>query len=627
MAIFVGAKLITGSSGTLPPVLAGDLAVIMAVKWSSSSPTPTVPSGWTSLSSSTTTYRRVLGYRVVANSSSGASTSNWTGADALYVAVYRGVSIGASASNASTSNGAGAPALTLTSPGTSMVMVMGSSNGTAPTLPAGTVERLRGSGSGANDLYADTGLSTPVSSWTAKTGNFAVVAAVELALLSMRLDAVALTTSWQVNVRRTGPLLATSWQVNLRRLTGPLLTTRWRVFSRRTGSLLATGWKVNTHGDWRALTSTAAYRTALTSRVRIVGARAELVDYAGNPRQYLTSAGTPLRVNLKGTVEYNSEVAESWALTGATVSGDDWVPNGPDHPLDQRSGYAIRIWWRLQVAGVWIDLPVGTFQPDSPQVTDDGTITVSFTGRDMLFVAKSSGYAGQTIDVGGLTVDQGLLKLFAIVAPDMKIKCSTTDITLPSPYVLGKGVAEDDWKAMAEVAGWTVRTDREGSLVIGEPPTAGAPVRSFQEGQDCAITVLTRDISSVTYNQVLVLGTNSSVDPPVWGLKADTDPGSPTWVGLGRVRQLRIESDVPTTTKACENMAAMFLGKYLRPSEAFTLKIPPDPTLNAEDVLLIARPRAGVGGAGRVSKWSFPLPDGDDPGEMTVTTVREQASL
>ena len=463
---FIAGALLSASTGTLTAqVAAGDVVVVMAVKWSSTSPTPSVPSGWTTAYTSTSTFRRVIGYKAITASASSVALGSWSGAEALYAAVFSQATLGVASANASSSNAAGPPALTLTKPGANRIMVMGSRDGAAPGLPAGTVELYRDSST--NALFA--GTSGAVSSWSALTGNFEAVAAMEIVPTAYRVAGTSLITSWAINVRRAATTLITSWRVSLQRRAATSLLTRWQVYVRLAGTHLATGWKVNTHGDWRALTSTATYRAALTSRVRIVGARAELVDYAGNPRQYLTSAGTPLRVNLKGTVEYNSGIAESWALTGATVSGDDWVPNGPDHPLDQRSGYAIRIWWRLQVAGVWIDLPVGTFQPDSPQVTDDGTITVSFTGRDMLFVAKSSGYAGQTIDVGGLTVDQGLLKLFAIVAPDMKIKCSTTDITLPSPYVLGKGVAEDDWKAMAEVAGWTVRTDREGSRPVHRP--------------------------------------------------------------------------------------------------------------------------------------------------------------
>ena len=71
---FVAGFLVTGSSGTLPAIQAGDLLVVMAVKWSSGT-APTVPSGWTNASSSTATYGRVIGYRYAASTSTGASTS------------------------------------------------------------------------------------------------------------------------------------------------------------------------------------------------------------------------------------------------------------------------------------------------------------------------------------------------------------------------------------------------------------------------------------------------------------------------------------------------------------------------------------------------------------------------
>ena len=69
----------------------------------------------------------------------------------------------------------------------------------------------------------------------------------------------------------------------------------------------------------------------------------------------------------------------------------------------------------------------------------------------------------------------------------------------------------------------------------------------------------------------------------------------------------------------------MKLGAYLRPSETVEVTIPPNPTLNYRDLLMIARAQAGAGGGYRASKWTLPLPEeGKAPGLMRVTTMSRQ---
>ena len=52
--------------------------------------------------------------------------------------------------------------------------------------------------------------------------------------------------------------------------------------------------------------------------------------------------------------------------------------------------------------------------------------------------------------------------------------------------------------------------------------------------------------------------------------------------------------------------------------------IPPDPTLDYRDRVIIGRAKAGVGGECRVSKWEMDVPvNGTLPGLMTATMMRE----
>ena len=583
---WIAGLLITGSSGTLPAHQAGDTIVITAVKWDTSGSNPTIPSGWTSSSSGTNIYRRSTGYRVA--SAPGTASGTWTGAEALYVSVWRDVTIGATASTASSSKAAGPPVLTLTQPGTSWVGLMSSGGGVSPTLPAGMVERYRVSGTGVYYLCADT--NGPVASWSAQAGNAEIVTVIEL-IPNMAMVGGSSTTSWLIE--------------------------------QAAGGSLTTSWEIVADANWRVNTARAGFRQALVAPNREVSGRAELVYLTGQPATYLVN-GKPIELDFDSVhIEYSGELEESWKAA-FTTSNPDWVPTGADHPLDPRSQYAIRVYWQLTVDGDRVELPIGTFRPDSPTVHDTGTVEISWTGRDMLSVAKGAGYGGQVIDVGGWTVTKALQRLFATISPRQQLRVADATITLPAVYSLGSKTPEEDWKNLAAMAGWVVRTDREGVIVVGPPPDPASVARSLQEGDDCPVSDLVVDYSSVLYNRVVVRSSSYEVDPPVWGYAEDTDPGSPTWIGTGVIRELPIDSDAVTTVAACTNMAKMHLGKYLRPTAAVSVVIPPDPTLDYRDRVIIGRAKAGVGGELRVSKWEMDVPvNGTPPGLMTATMMRE----
>ena len=405
-------------------------------------------------------------------------------------------------------------------------------------------------------------------------------------------------------------------------MAGGSRATSWLI-EQGAGGSLTTSWEIVADANWRANIARAGFRQALVAPNREVSARAELVYLTGQPATYLVN-GKPIEADFdQVSIEYSGELEESWKASFSTTN-PDWVPTGADHPLDPRSQYAIRVYWQLTVDGDRVELPIGTFRPDSPTVHDTGTVEISWTGRDMLSVAKGAGYGGQVIDVGGWTVTKALQRLFATISPRQQLRVADATITLPAVYSLGSKTPEEDWKNLAAMAGWVVRTDREGVIVVGPPPDPASVARSLQEGDDCPVSDLRVDYSSVLYNRVVVRSSSYEVDPPVWGYAEDTDPGSPTWIGNGMIRELPIDSDAVTTVEACTNMAKMHLGKYLRPTAAVSVVIPPDPTLDYRDRVIIGRAKAGVGGECRVSKWEMDVPvNGTPPGLMTATMMRE----
>ena len=616
---WIASQVFEASSGTLAAsVQAGDVVVVMALQWASTTPTPSLASGYTSLFTSTSTYRRIVGYRTIASSASSVTVGTWSGAETLYVGVYRGVTVGVASSTASNSNAAGPPALALTAPGQSIVAIMGSRENAAPTLPSGMVERYRDTS--VNALFADT--DTAVSSFPGTSGNFEAVAAIELTPTVTEIASV-LPISWKIESAVTATL-PISWSVKQLSVTATLPVS-WKLQSAVTATL-PISWTVISRSNWQNNIRSTAFRKALTSPIRVVTSRAELVDYSGNPLTWTASDGTALDLRLGGaSVSLDGSISESWKMN-ATAIGTEWVPFTPGHPLHPQSQVAIRLWWGLLVDGGEIELPVGTFAIGDIVVNDNGVPEISITGRDMLSIPKGAGYDGQTLNLGGMTIDAALIRLFGFLSPNIPVRCEATSITLPSVYEVGSGKPNEDWDKIAATAGWIVRTDRMGAIVIGPAGGRGIDiVRNLQEGEDCTISSFKRNVKNTWYNRVCVITSSSEIDPPLYYVAQDDDPGSPTWVGLGVVRSMpMVKSDTATTVEACKAQAELLLRQNLRPQEELSWVQPPDPTYDYLDVVQVARAQAGVGGIKYVEKWSFALPvAGTAPGTMSVTAVAE----
>ena len=469
--------------------------------------------------------------------------------------------------------------------------------------------------------YGDAGTAnSKTAGLSAPTGQKWSVVAVELkptARVTKTLD-----VSWNVRVRQA-KTLAVSWNVKLTRWV-KALATAWNVRV-RTRKSLVTSWNVLTHANWRDAIRAPAFRAALLDPHREISAIAELVTLDGEPAQWVDDQGPLDPALVQADIEMAGEIPEQWSLRSATIMDPRWVPRDPTHPLGAWSRLAIKLWWRLKVGSQWVAIPLGVYKPTDVRIHDEGIVSVSFTGRDLLSVAMDGGYGGQVIDVGGLTVDAALRKLFATVAPALKFRAPISTVTLPAVYQLGAGKPFDDWTAIAELAGWRVRTDRDGIVTAGPAPTPSTVSLVLREGPDCLVTRLDRTLSSVTYNRVTVIGTGPDLTAPVFGKAEDTNPASPSWIGLGVIRQLVIESDAPTDNTAADNMAAAKLGQFLRPAETVVVEIPQNPTLSYRDLVQMARAQAGVAGDYQVSKWamSVPLP-GVAPKPMEVTMMSRQ---
>ncbi len=369
---------------------------------------------------------------------------------------------------------------------------------------------------------------------------------------------------------------------------------------------------------WRQTIDDPAWLAAVSGRQRLVGSRVEMVDGEGN-------SVTDLPVD-SGSVSFKGEQAEQWALT-LQLSDPALVPRSPYDPLDPRSGLRCRVWWRLWYGGGWTEIPLGTYWLEDPDFDDDGTtVTIGVSGVDAVAAARRGGYGGQTVAVGGYTVDAALQSIFQHVAPQVTARVDTSTVTVPATYELGS--SEDPWDDVADIAsmaGFHVRADREGVLMVTAPPDPQTVRADLQEGDDCAVVTLRRSVTtSSMVNRVIAVSTSPEVVPPVVGVVEDDDPASPTWVGRFGPYVTVIKSDKIADLAGAEGMARASYERWRRPMESVTVTIPQRPDLGYRDLVALSSTRAGVSGLYRVSGWEMPLAGPDQaPGPMTVTFMTE----
>lgn len=531
---------------------------------------------------------------------------------------YRGVDgVGSSAVGNSSS---GTPNLSLTVTQNSHVVF-----GAVDFNPASGNETYLGYGDAVTDVtsnnrfyvgkYGAQNAGTASYGLTAPTGQKWAAVAVELQEVQ-QVTAVR-NVSWDVAQFVTATR-AVTYDVEIQQVTATAAVS-WTIMG-KVEVTRQVRWDVQWLGTWREIVNTPEWLGMVTAKSRTISARAELVDSNGNYVQDL--------VFDTASIDYRGEAAEAWAGS-VTFKDPDMVPRDPADKLDPRAGYRVRFWWRILWAGdQWFEVPVGTMILDDPKISDDpDSFGITVTARDILSVVRRTGYGQENIPVGGLTVDVAIKKLFAAVAPWVTVKVPPTSIVLPDAYQLGLDNADPgkDWTKLADLAGWVVRTDRMGTVLVGPREPRAQIVADWQEGPDCPVMSMSRDItSSQMFNRVLVRSTAQDA-VGVWAVAEDDDPGSPTWVGRtdwGPFTKV-IESDAVKTSEAALQMARMQLGRFMRPTESVDVVVPQRPDLEYRDQIALARERSGVGGVFMVSGWSLRLGPADKgPDTMTVTMMQ-----
>ncbi len=369
---------------------------------------------------------------------------------------------------------------------------------------------------------------------------------------------------------------------------------------------------------WRETVASAAWTAAVRASIRSVGARVEIID--GDGMHVTDLPVDQVEVTMRG------ESSEVWGARFA-LSSSTYVPLRATDILDPRSGMRARVWWRVKAATGWLEVPVGTYTMEDPAITDDGLLAYTVTGFDPLAEAKRGGYGGKTLDLGGLTVGAALAVIFAAVAPRTPIRIADTSVLMPAVYTVGEQAADSDWSDIAAMAGWVVRSDREGVIQIGPPPEPAMARESWQQGDrsGCAVLAVERNIkTSSVINRVVAISTSTEITTPIREVVEDDDPGSATWVGAYGPYQTEIRSDKITTPEGAINMARATFERWRKPVETVQVSIPARPDLDFGDLIALGFPRVGAAGLYRVSSWTWTAAKA--PAPMAVTMMARAMS-
>ena len=595
-----GASLSAAGRST-PAHAVGDLIVLVLHGYTST--IPSLPTGWTSVYTTSASGSSIRVATKVAESTND-SMSAVSDVNNISCVVWRGAdSVGEVASERS----GGYPALTC-SEATSWVGTFGDDIGT-PSYATyrwssgcrevgdtnGAVASVAAEGSGAyrTVVFELVSGSSPVSTTLPVSADTTVEVATTLAVTA-KSESLSVSTTLVVSAASFSAASSTL------------------VVSAKTDAFTVPP-------DWAA----PVVVPAIDRKVRTLSARAELVDATGTPVTVTVGTDEPRSdLPLAGArVSFRGEVAEQWG--GTATWADPWmVPTDPTHPLWGARNYYVRLWWRILDDGVWVEHLVCTLAIGNSGGQDNGTISGTVNLRDVLSTARG-GYGG-ALDVGGMTVPQALRAIFERVAPALPLQIGDSTVTLPTPYTLAENDPAKDWTEIAALAGWVVRTDREGTVICGPRPTPTVAL-DWSEGPDCPVTDLSwsHGIEHMG-NRITVRSTHPDA-VGVYATVQDDDPASPTWVGgpWGVHPLPDIDSDAVATVEAATNLARMHLGRGLHPVEDVSVVVPQRPDLEYRQVVHLARRQVGIGADYRISSWDLDMPvTGQPPAPMSVRMMQ-----
>lgn len=181
------------------------------------------------------------------------------------------------------------------------------------------------------------------------------------------------------------------------------------------------------------------------------------------------------------------------------------------------------------------------------------------------------------------------------------------DTTYTTPNLVFSSAQDDPWEIaqnMAMSIGMDLLFDGNGKCVMRPLPNpySSPSVFDYEEGEECTMTEITRNLSDETaYNGVIATGESSTIQAPVRGEAWDIDPNSPTYYDP-QVPEASVYGAVPyfmtspliTTNAQAKAAANGNLGAQMGILEAMTMRAVTNYAHESFDAVKVKRSITGI---------------------------------
>lgn len=366
---------------------------------------------------------------------------------------------------------------------------------------------------------------------------------------------------------------------------------------------------------------------ALSAQVQTYAGRADLLSPTG---ALLTSLNVT-----DGSVELDVTATSRRSLSGAKLVDPTGliVPRVASDLLDPRTRNQLRIWraivWDTDAfdpaatpatdgttpGGQWV--PLGTFQLGDPEITeDDNGLLITISSGDISGLITDNSWTDRWPITTGTNLGTAILNLLADRAPNLKVSVAPTTFALPYRWY-GLEQDSDPWKDvqdLAAVGGWRVVINPMGEAVAGPiPDPAATPVSwRFVEGAGAtAVSYRRQLLASETYNGVILNAESAAAGTSFTAFAWDTDPNSPTYYLGTYGKRPKTISLSGISTQADSDAAAAAQWRDLKGmAEGVSFDAVPNPALDGDDCVNLARTRLGIGSDYIVQTLTQPIGSG-----------------
>jgi hypothetical protein len=347
-----------------------------------------------------------------------------------------------------------------------------------------------------------------------------------------------------------------------------------------------------------------------------VAIRCEVLDPIG---QAVTTTFNLTSGNV--SVDAGRKTRRQCSLTLQDPTGE-LVPDTATAMLQPYSGYMLRLYrgirWRYDNTEEL--MPLGTFAPYNPQVTDtDESLEIKIDGFDRSKIISRLRWTEPYVIESGTNTGTAIRAILDDRMPGLRYNFVPTQATVPA-MILGVSADQaDPWEDATKIAtadGMELFFDENDVVVLRRIPDPDADpiVATFEEGAGCTVTALQRaNDGEQMYTGVVVYTEGSEVVTPirvaVW--REDTTLRIPYFFHTSIINN---EAQARLT-------AETLLRRVGRAEFSASLDVVADPRQQVGDVVRIKRQRVKLDHPFVVSSMSIPL---DSNSTASITTEQRR---